>query len=129
MSQENVEVVRQMYDAYSRGDNEAALAAFDPEVEMDASVRPEGGVYRGRQGIAEALRTWSGTWEDFKIKVEEMIDAGERVLVAEHQTGRGKGSGIPLDEHTFSIFTVEAGKIVRLVWVPTRAAALAAAGL
>jgi len=129
MSEENVEVVRQMYDAYSRGDNEAALAAFDPEVEMDASVRPEGGVYRGRQGIAEALRTWSGTWEDFKIEVEEMIDAGERVLVVEHQTGRGKGSGIPLDEHTFSSFTCEAGKSDRLVWVPTRAAALAAAGL
>ncbi|HKP89347.1 MAG TPA: hypothetical protein VJT75_05175 [Thermoleophilaceae bacterium] len=36
MSQENVEIVRRMYDAFLRGDREAARAVLDPEVEWDA---------------------------------------------------------------------------------------------
>src|SRR2546423_1022597 len=81
MSQENVEVVRRHMQAVLVGDYEAALADYDPEVEFDASVRPEGHVYRGREGVAEAMRVWSGTWEDWKVEVKETIDAGDRVLM------------------------------------------------
>ncbi len=129
MSQENVEIVRQVYAAYSLGDNEAALACFDPEVEFDVSIRPESGVYRGHAGVVEAMRTWTGTWENFRADVEQIIDAGERVLVEERQTGRGKGSGVPLDQRFFSVFTLRAGKIVRVVWFSSRVEALEAAGL
>jgi ketosteroid isomerase-like protein len=129
MSEENVEIVRRMYDAYQRGDNETALAAFHPEVEFDASIRPEGGIYQGPAGIAEAMRTWAGTWDDFRIDVEEIIDAGDRILAAERQTGRGKGSGLPLDQHTYSIFSIRDGKIVHLLWLDSRERAWSAAGL
>lgn len=40
----------------------------------------------------EAVRTWSGTWEDYSSEVEQIIDAGERVVVVDRQSGRGKGS-------------------------------------
>ena len=129
MSQENVEIVRQVFEAYSTGDNEAALAAFDPDVEFDVSIRPEGHVYRGHAGIAEAMRTWIGTWEDWTMEVEEIIDAGDRVLLVDRQIGRGKGSGVPLDQQTFWVYTLRKGKIVRLKWLPTRQEALEAAGL
>jgi ketosteroid isomerase-like protein len=129
MSEENVEIVRRHIEAYLAGDNEAALAAYDPEVEFDVSIRPEGHVYRGPDGIVEAVRTWTGTWEDYKIEVEEIIDAGENVLVVDRQTGRGKGSGVPLDQQTFWVYSLRDGKIVRVVWLPTREEALKAAGL
>jgi hypothetical protein len=71
MSEENVEIVRRQIEAYASGDYETALAGFDPEVEFDVSMRPEGRVYRGPDGVAEAMRSWTGTWEDFKLEVEE----------------------------------------------------------
>ena len=129
MSQENVEIVRQIYDAYLSGDYEAAFARIDPEVEFDVSIRPEGKVYHGHEGVADALRTWTGTWETFRMEVEEMIDAGDHVVGVERQSGQGRGSGIPLAQHYFSVFTLRDGKVTRIIWLPTREQALEAAGL
>ena len=47
MSQENVEVVRRNVEAFLSGDYETSLSHLDPEVEFDATLRPEGRVYRG----------------------------------------------------------------------------------
>ena len=131
MSQENVEIVRRMLEAYVSGDFETALAAYDPEVEFDVSIRPEGGVYRGHDGVVEAVRSWTGTWDDYRVEVEEIIDAGgDRVLLVDRQTGRGKGSAAPLDQQTFWVYTIRAGKIIRVKWLPTREQAFReAAGL
>ena len=129
MSQENVEIVGRVFDAYLSGDFETAFALIDPEVEFDVSIRPEGKVYRGHEGVAEALRTWTGTWEAFRMEVEELIDAGEHVISVERQSGRGRGSGLPLSQTYFSVFTLARGKITRIVWFQSRAEAFEAAGL
>ena len=129
MSKENVEIVRRQIDAYLSGDFETALAAFDPEVEFDVSIRPEGGVYRGPEGVAEAMRTWSGAWEDWRVEVEEIIDAGDRVLMIVHETGRGKGSGIEIDQRLFQVYTLRDGKITRWKGFMDHEDALEAAGL
>jgi ketosteroid isomerase-like protein len=129
MSEENVEIVRRHMQAYLSGDNEAALAAYHPEVEFDASLRPEGHVYRGREGVAEAMRVWSGTWEDWKVEVKEIIDAGDRVLLIAQESGRGKGSGVEIDQLVFAIFTLRNGKIVHWKGFVDRDQALEAAGL
>ena len=129
VEQENVRVVRRVYDAYLSGNFEAALAMIDPEVEWDGSIRPEGRVYRGHDGVVEALRTWTGTWEAFRLEVEEIIDAGDHVIVVEQQSGRGKGSGLPLRQQNFSVFTLRDGRITRVVFARNRDDALEAAGL
>jgi ketosteroid isomerase-like protein len=129
VSQENVETVRRHLEAFFSGDYEAALAAYDPAVEYDVSIRPEGRVYRGHDGVVEAHRTWGGTWENWKIEIEEIVDAGEHVLVVDRQSGRGKGSGVEFDQQTFWVYTLREGKIIRAMWLPTRARALVAAGL
>jgi uncharacterized protein len=129
MSQENVEIVQRIYDAYLAGDFETAFALIDPDVTFDVSIRPEGEVYRGHRGVAEALRTWTGTWEAFRMEVQELIDAGEHVIGVEHQSGRGRGSGLPLSQVYFSVFTVGGGKVTRITWFQKRADALEAAGL
>jgi uncharacterized protein len=112
MSQENVEIVRRHMAAYISGDYETALAAYSPDVECDASVRPEGQVYRGRDGVVEAFRVWRGTWESWKGEVEEIIDAGERVLMVLHESGRGKGSGVEVEQRTFFVYTLRDNMIV-----------------
>ena len=52
MSQENVEIVRQMYDAFYAGDVERALSHFDPNVLVDASkARPDINIGKGREYV------------------------------------------------------------------------------
>jgi ketosteroid isomerase-like protein len=129
MSQENVELVRRHLDAWLSGDNETALGYYDPEVEFDASVRPEGQVYRGHEGVAEAMRVWTGAWEDWSVEFEQMIDAGDKVLVIARESGRGKGSGVEVEQKAFAVFTVREGKIVHWKGFVNRSDALEAAGL
>ena len=129
VSQENVEIVRSHFEAYLSGDNESALAAYDPEVEFDATLRPEGQVYRGLEGVAEAMRVWTGAWEDWKVDVEDVIDAGDRVLMIVSESGRGKGSGIEIDQKVFVVFTMRDGRIVRWKGFLDKNQALEAAGL
>jgi ketosteroid isomerase-like protein len=129
MSQENVEMVRHHLEAFFSGDNETALSYYDPEVEFDATARPEGQVYRGHEGVAEAMRVWVGAWEDWKVEVEEIIDAGDRVLLIAREFGRGKASGVEIDQPNFVVFTLRDGKIVRWQGFVHRGPALKAAGL
>jgi ketosteroid isomerase-like protein len=56
MSQENVEVVRKAWEAYRRRDNEAALALYDPEIEVD--LRPEATVDASTTGLKVSKRSF-----------------------------------------------------------------------
>ena len=88
---ENVEIVRRSIDAYVSGDMQAALAAFDVEAEFDvSSVRPEGGLYRGHEGIEEAILAWVETWADYRFEIEVIIAAGDRVLAIMQDSGGGR---------------------------------------
>jgi uncharacterized protein len=130
MSQEKVEVVRRSYEAFMRGEQEAALSAYSPYSEWDDSrFRPEGKVHRGRDEIAEVVRNWVGTWTDYSIKLERVIDAGDRVVVLYEERGTGKGSGLRLTTRVGMLITVAAGQITRTVVYSNPAEALKAAGL
>ena len=130
MSEENVEIVRRMYDAYAGGDFETAMAYLDPEIEMDLTLRPDGKVFHGHAGVTEAVRTWLGAWEGWRLEVEEIIDlGGERVLVLARESGRGKGSGMEIEHPHIGIVTVRDSKIVHMVGYVERGQALEAAGL
>jgi ketosteroid isomerase-like protein len=129
MSQENVEIVRRHMEAFGSGDYAAALGAYHPEVVCDATVRPEGRIYRGRDGVAEAIRVWGGTWEDWTWEIEELIDAGDRVLMVVRESGRGKGSRVDVVQQTFWVFRLRDGEIVHATVLVDRAAAVEAAGL
>jgi ketosteroid isomerase-like protein len=60
MSQENVEIVRQAWEAYMRHDNEAALALYDPEIELHHPV--DGSVHQGLAGVNAYFRDWFDVW-------------------------------------------------------------------
>jgi ketosteroid isomerase-like protein len=129
MSEENVEIVRRHIDAYGSGDYEAALAAYHPEVVCDATVRPEGRIYRGREGVAEAIRVWAGTWDEWRWEIEELIDARDKVLMVVREFARGKGSGVNVVQQTFWVYTLRGGQIVHAEVLVDRDEALEAAGL
>jgi hypothetical protein len=70
-----------------------------------------------------------GTWEDYRQERDEPIDAGDEVILPTREYGRGKGSGISLERATFGVWTMRAGKAVRIRFYSTLAEALEAVGL
>jgi ketosteroid isomerase-like protein len=129
MSQENVEIVRRSLEAYQAGDLTAAVVDVDPEVEFDLTFRPGGRIFRGHDGIAEGTRTWTGAFEGWSFEVEDVVDAGDQVLVRMRESGRGKASGIKIDQVVFNVLRLRHGKVVHWKLYINRAEALEAAGL
>ena len=129
MSQQNVEIVREAWEASERHDNEAVFAFYDADVEIQGFHGLGVGVYRGLGGVREFWRDWSTSWSASGSEVEEWIDAGDDVIAVMHMWGRGKRSGAPVEAHQSHVWTVRAGKLFRLRVFDTRDEALKAVGL
>jgi ketosteroid isomerase-like protein len=130
MSQENVDIVRQMIDAFNRGDFEASLAFLDEDIEWhDPPNVPGAGVHRGPGEGRRWMVRWLGAWESYTAEAEELIDAGSQVVVVHYERGTGKGSGVEVDHRSANLFDLRKGKVVRRRPFPSRGEALEAAGL
>lgn len=119
-----------MLEAFRSDAPERALSYFHPEVAYDTTLRPDGRVWHGRAGVRRAMLEWTGTWDEFEMRVEGCIQVPDgRVLVLWHERGRAKGSEIPVSEHGVSVFTLRDGLIVSAVVHLDRRAVLRAAGV
>jgi ketosteroid isomerase-like protein len=92
MSQENAEIVRQMHDAFNRGDYAAALSVLAPDVEWHApsgvSIGEE--VFRGHDAVRRGFALWLDAWEVDRVEPTEILDHGDHVVVTGTQRGRGR---------------------------------------
>jgi hypothetical protein len=79
MPQEKEDAIRGMLEAYAKGDNEGGLAAFDPAAAFHWTFRPDGGVFHGHEGVAEAMRSWTAPFAEHRIELTEVRDAGRIV--------------------------------------------------
>ena len=130
MSDENIATIRAMLDAFNRGDFDASLAYLDEAVEWhDPPDVPGAGVHRGPEEVREFFVTWLAAWETYTAEAEELIDAGDQVVVVHHEWGRGKESGIEIDNRSANLFDLRDGKIVKRRPFPDRDSALKAAGI
>jgi uncharacterized protein len=127
MSKENVELVRRGIESA-----DAFWALLDEHVVWDVRGMPAldiSGVYVGRDAVIRASRHYSGTWDDYQLDAEELIEAGSSVVIVVRERGRGRGSGAPFDRRWAQVWTFRGGRIVRWEVFPDKAAALAAVGL
>ena len=132
MSNENVDIVRRVYEALEEPDA-AVRALWHPQVEFDVSrdifgAVVGGGHYRGVDGVRRWMLDLYDAWEKMELHCEELIEAGEQVVSVLSARGRGRSSGIELEYHPAGVWTLRQGKIVRVVWFPTREEALEAVG-
>jgi ketosteroid isomerase-like protein len=129
MSQENVELVQQMINAWNRGDYDAARDFYDPDVEVEAALGADiDGTYYGHAGLARLMRFW-GAFGSFHSDIEKCIPAGDVVFTFFHHHATGKRSGIDVELRNWHVFTFRNGKIVRHGQFSTEAQALESAGL
>jgi ketosteroid isomerase-like protein len=129
-SEENVEAVRRAYEEVNAR-LEAPRELFDPHYEFDArDVAPAMGIVRGREAATEALRDYWETFEDFQVKLQEVLYADEdRVVTAVQDGGRMRGSDAEVWNDLFHVWTFRDGKVVRISSHTDKSRALEAAGL
>jgi len=102
MSQENVEIVRELHEHWARGDYTFA-DLLDPQIEFSRSGTQVRGVdlegqWRGLDAMWAATLEWLRAFDDLRTEAERIVDLGDnRVLALARQTARGKESGAPID--------------------------------
>lgn len=127
MSNDNVELVRR-----GVADVRAFWDLLDDYVVWDLRARlffDLDEIYFGRDAVIEASRHYWGTWDDYSLDAEELIDAGASVIVVVRERGQGRGSGVPFDNRWAQVWTFSRGRIVRWEVYPDRDAAIEAAGI
>jgi ketosteroid isomerase-like protein len=133
MSQKNVELVREAWNAWLRGDADALLDSyFDPDVVYDLTHFREwpDHTYRGTEGVRRFLTQWLEVWEHWEAGVDEILAAPDgRVVALTWQRGKGRQSGVPMEFEWALITTVRNGRITRAEGYDDRSEALEAAGL
>jgi ketosteroid isomerase-like protein len=116
MSEENVEIVRRVLDGFSNSDRESVEPLLHPDLEWRTVVGPLLGVetISGRDAILRfAVEEIPDAIESQHVEVEELEDLGEgRVLVVARYAGRGRRSGIELDQRIASVHRLSEGMIV-----------------
>jgi uncharacterized protein len=130
MSQENVEVVRRVYEAWARGEFPGPAELLDPKIEY---VNPAGAVEPGtRYGLdafLQAVEKVFEGWATWQMEPEVFRPAGDQVAVVVRYRARGRESGVEVEGVESALWTVRDGKVVRYAWFHGAADALEAAGL
>jgi len=125
MAQRDIDLLRGAWDAYERGDIDAATAALHPQVRWHAAGDPDGeGGCRNREQAAAFLRR--ALADGLTAELLDVRDAGDRLVAVVHTHAPAEWERSP-DPHG-ELVTVRDGKIVEMLVYPTVQEALAAAG-
>jgi ketosteroid isomerase-like protein len=121
-------------EAWNADDLDAALTEVDPAVEWHPSIEPalEGGetTYRGYDGMRKAWDDYrGGAWERLTVRIQEIRDLGDSVLVLGHFDLTARTTHIRFHEEVGSLMTFRGGKTLRSEDYLSHAKALEAAGL
>ena len=124
-------MLRRVFEGWARGDFSVSEPLIGPDtVLVIHSDFPEWGTYVGPEQIAGYMRELMSSFDGFAIEAEEFVaEEGDRVVVAVHQHGPGKVSGVETDHRYFQVFTFSGEKWSRVESILHREDALEAAGL
>ena len=134
MTEENVDVVRRLYDAAARRDDVTPFDVYAEDIVFDISnsrrvllaMKP---VYHGHDGVRQYWRETTSAFGEIDFEVEELIDAGDQVLAVIREREVGRASGAPVETTHLAVFTLTGGKIIQMQVFDDRQQALEAAGL
>jgi len=130
MSQETVELMRQVYDTYNREGVSGILEYLDAEVEWrNPADSPIAGVFIGHEGVVEFERLTNEVWEETHfepVEIKELPDG--RLLAIVRFRFRARASGMEAEVPFAHLITIRDGKATALSMYTSEAAALQAAG-
>lgn len=112
----NAEKVRELYDAFGRGDMDTVLGAMDSQIEWREAegnpYQPDGSPWVGPEAIVQNLFMKLGTeWDDFAARPESFHDAGDAVVVEGRYSGAYKESGKRIDAQFCHVWKMAGDKL------------------
>jgi ketosteroid isomerase-like protein len=129
MLQENVEIVRSIYEAASRRDWDAAFRDQHPDVELTTPPGINAGTFRGREECQAFIEEMLAAFEEWTFQPEEIVQRGDQVAVVIASRGRPKGTNAEIEIRNGHLWTMRDGKAVAMQIFPEPEKALEAAGL
>jgi uncharacterized protein len=130
MSEENVEIVRRVYEAWARNELPGPARLFDAQIEyVNPPAAVESGTRHGLVAFTRAVHDAFEGWEAWQIEPERFIPAGEQVAVVVRYRAHWRTSGVDVAAHESALWTVRDGKVVRYEWFHGPNDALEAVGL
>jgi ketosteroid isomerase-like protein len=131
MSQENVELVRHVYESgLMDRDPEELMELATPDIEyVNPPYAVEPGVRRGLDAVAQAMRRFAEVWDESRHELRELHDCGDVVVAAVSWYTRSRGSERDLVNEEAHSWTLHEGRIARFEWGQDLGKALEAAGL
>ncbi len=129
MSQQNVQRVREAYE-FVNENHEPDFELLDVDIQWHTRADlPDSATYRGHQGVTALMDEWfRGAFEDVRVDVEELIDAGDRVVVVLLMHGQLRGSSRMVEMPETHVLTMRDGKTTEIHEYQTKAEALEAVG-
>lgn len=129
--------VGQAASASNRRDFDVLLLGFDPAIDYRAVSAGPGGViapdlvghHHGHAGYRYVWRAMLEGFPDLTLEGDEVLDLGDRLISTTRMRGHGAGSGVPIDQVLFQVFTLRRGLVVKQEDFAEREAALQAVGL
>ena len=130
MSQQNVELVRRLYEAWQRDGLGVVPELMDPDIEW---VNPpnaiEPGTRRGYDGFAAAAESFAGVYRESRVTDASFHDAGDRIAVSATMSSHGGGSEFPIVTQRGYVFELRDGRVTRFSWFTDPLQAIEAVGL
>jgi ketosteroid isomerase-like protein len=125
-----MEVLRIGYEAFSRGDWDAAIGFAHPEFELqtaDRVVNP--GTYRGPEEVRRFFEDQFAPFEEVVVEPQEFFERGDQIVVFVLTRLRPTGSSAVVENRIGHLWTMREGKATRLQVFPRREDALEVAGI
>ncbi len=132
-SPEDLAAVRHFYDEAARGNFWVGKEVFDPGIEWQWNSAFGGltgdRTYRGFHEVEAATKEWLSSWEWYRIELEELVDAGDKVVALVRGLGRARGATLDVVAPGAQIWTMRDGKAIAFRDYTDREEALQAAGV
>jgi ketosteroid isomerase-like protein len=130
MSQENVEIVRQVYEAFNRGDWDAVYRDFAEDAKMTTPARGlDAGIFRGREEHQAYWEDFFRPYEAVTTEPVEFFESDDQLVVFIKTRARPKDSSAEVEFGTGHLWTIRDGTVLSLRIFPEPEKALEAAGL
>lgn len=117
MSNENVAVVRGLYQGFARGDLDAVLRVCDSRIEWHEAenfIYADRSPYIGPQAVSAGLLFRLGTeWTGFSAVPERFLDAGDTVVTHGYYSGTYQRTGKAVKAQFAHLFTLRGSGVAR----------------
>jgi ketosteroid isomerase-like protein len=105
MSAELVQLVQKGYEAWNKGDRGWVLEHMSEDVRwITPPDDPDQGTYEGLPGVEQYWAAWRAAVGQLNFRIEEIIDAGQAVVVMARRQGRGEHSGLEISDRVIQVF-------------------------